>query len=231
VRARALDDTLDRVLPIDDIADRTSILALNASIQAAMAGEAGRGFAVVAGEVERLAERSTDATKKIATLVKTIQGETGEAAAAMEKGLQEVVEGSQLANQAGRALGEIESVSNKLAELIRSISLASRQQARGSEALSQSMSEISQITQQTAAGTRQASSAVDRLTDLIEQPRASVTAFRLPQAEAESLGQVDLGGPPSLTVRRSRRLANGAGSSQHEPDSRPISPSGRLPVR
>src|SRR5262249_30712537 len=120
---------------IDDIADRTSILALNASIQAAMAGEAGRGFAVVAEEVESLAVRATDATKKIATLVKTIQSETNEAGLAMEKGIQEVVEGSKLANQAGVALTEIEGVSNRLADLMQSISLASSQQARGSEAL------------------------------------------------------------------------------------------------
>src|SRR5262249_47673213 len=110
---------------IDDIADRTSILALNASIQASMAGEAGGGLPGVAGEVEQCAERYTEATKKIATLVKTIQSETGEAVMAMEKGIQEVVEGSKLANQAGQALAEIETVSSKLAELIHSISQAS----------------------------------------------------------------------------------------------------------
>jgi twitching motility protein PilJ len=171
---------------IEDIADRTSILALNASIQAAMAGEAGRGFAVVAGEVERLAERSTDATKKIATLVKTIQSETGEATAAMEKGIHEVVEGSKLANQAGQSLGEIESVSNRLAELIQSISLASRQQARGSEGLSKSMQEISVITQHTAAGTRQASESVSRLAALADELRESVSTFRVPGHDSAS---------------------------------------------
>jgi twitching motility protein PilJ len=169
---------------IDDIADRTSILALNASIQAAMAGEAGRGFAVVAEEVERLAERSTDATKKIATLIKTIQVETHEAVSAMEKGIHEVVEGSKLANQAGHALGEIESVSNQLAELIQSISLASRQQARGSEALAKSMNEISSITQTTASGTKQAAVSVNHLAALADELRASVSAFRLPTAYA-----------------------------------------------
>jgi methyl-accepting chemotaxis protein len=165
---------------IDDIADRTSILALNASIQAAMAGEAGRGFAVVAEEVERLAVRATDATKKIATLVKTIQSETNEAGLAMEKGIQEVVEGSKLANQAGVALTEIEGVSNRLAELMQSISLASSQQARGSEALARSMNEISQITQQTAAGTKQAAESVSQLATLADELRASVSTFRLP---------------------------------------------------
>jgi methyl-accepting chemotaxis protein len=193
---------------IEDIADRTSILALNASIQAAMAGEAGRGFAVVAGEVERLAERSTDATKKIATLVKTIQSETGEAVTAMEKGIHEVVEGSKLANQAGQSLGEIESVSNRLAELIQSISLASRQQARGSEGLSKSMAEISVITQHTAAGTRQASESVSRLAALADELRESVSTFRVPGHDSEA--DVNYGQPPAPQAgASSNRLLRG----------------------
>ncbi len=165
---------------IDDIADRTSILALNASIQAAMAGEAGRGFAIVAEEVERLAERSTSATRQIETLVKTIQGETNETVAAMEDSTREVVEGSKLATQAGQALGEIEGVSSRLAELIQSISLASKQQARGAENLSQSMTDISQVTQQTAAGTKQAAVSINNLAVLAEELRASVSTFKLP---------------------------------------------------
>jgi twitching motility protein PilJ len=165
---------------IDDIADRTSILALNASIQAAMAGDAGRGFAVVAEEVERLAVRSTEATKKIATLVKAIQGETNEAVAAMEKGIHEVVEGSKLANQAGQALGEIEGVSNKLAELIDSITQAAKEQARSSEELVKSMGEISQITQQTANGTKQTAESVTGLAILADDLRSSLSTFRLP---------------------------------------------------
>ena len=165
---------------IEDIADRTSILALNASIQAAMAGEAGRGFAVVAEEVERLAERSTDATKQIAMLIKTTQTETTEAVAAMEATTHDVVTGSQLADQAGQALGEIENVSNNLAELIQSISMASKQQARGSENLARSMTEISEVTQQTAAGTRQAAVAINELANLADQLRTSVSRFKLP---------------------------------------------------
>jgi twitching motility protein PilJ len=165
---------------IDDIADRTSILALNASIQAAMAGEAGRGFAVVAEEVERLAERSTDATKQIASLVRTIQNETGEAVSAMEDATRDVVEGSVLAEQAGQALSEIESVSNRLAELIQSISLASKQQARGSETLAKSMDEIAEVTQQTAAGTRQAAVSISTMASLADELRGSVSAFQLP---------------------------------------------------
>jgi twitching motility protein PilJ len=120
---------------IDDIADRTSMLALNASIQAAMAGEAGRGFAVVAEEVERLADRSTNSTKQIAALIKSIQSETNDAVTAMEETTREVVAGSSLATEAGQALSEIESVSNRLADLIQTISHAAQQQARGSEAI------------------------------------------------------------------------------------------------
>jgi twitching motility protein PilJ len=167
---------------IGDIADRTSILALNASIQAAMAGDAGRGFAVVAEEVERLAVRSTEATKRVASLVKTIQTETAEAVSAMEGTTSEVVRGTKLANEGGKALVEIESVSNRLAELMQSISLAAKQQARGSEALAKSMSEISDITQQTAAGTKQSAVSIANLSSLADELRESVSRFKLPAA-------------------------------------------------
>ncbi len=165
---------------IDDIADRTSILALNASIQAAAAGDAGRGFAVVAEEVERLAVRSTEATKKIAALVKAIQGETNEAVGAMEKNIQEIVSGSKIANQAGQSLNEIEEVSLKLSDIILSISQASKQQARSSEALARSMGSISQITKRTASGTKQTAESVSTLAKLAEDLRGSVSAFKLP---------------------------------------------------
>jgi twitching motility protein PilJ len=166
---------------IGDIADRTSILALNASIQAAMAGDAGRGFAVVAGEVERLAERSAEATKRIGTLIKSVQSETNEAVAAMETMTREVVVGSNLANEAEVALAEIEGVSNKLAELIQNISLSSRQQARGSESIAKAMNEISEVIQQTAAGTKQASVSIRNLSDLTDNLRSSVSTFKLPE--------------------------------------------------
>jgi methyl-accepting chemotaxis protein len=165
---------------IGGIARRTSILALNASLEAAMAGEAGRGFAVVAEDVKRLSERSTEATKQISTLVRTIQSETNEAVAAMEATTQEVVEGSLLADQAGQALAEIEGVSNRLAELIQSISLASKQQARGSETLAMSMDEIAEVTQQTAAGAKQAAVSISSLAMLADEMRASVSTFKLP---------------------------------------------------
>ena len=173
---------------IDDIADRTSILALNASIQAAAAGDAGRGFAVVAEEVERLAVRSTDATKKIAALVKAIQGETNEAVAAMDRSIQEVVNGSKVANQAGQSLQEIEGVSVKLAELIQQITAASKQQATSSEELARSMGDISQITVETANGTKLAATNVNSLAKLADELRSSVSAFRLP-GHTSSTGQ------------------------------------------
>jgi methyl-accepting chemotaxis protein len=170
---------------IRGIAKRTSILALNASLEAAMAGEAGRGFAVVAEDVKRLAERSTEATKQIEALVRTIQNETNEAVAAMEATTQEVVEGSELADQAGQALTEIEGVSNRLAELIQSISLAAKQQARGSEALAKSMGEISEVTQQTAAGTKQAAVSISNMALLADELYGSVSTFKLPSGNGQ----------------------------------------------
>ena len=166
---------------ISDIADRTSILALNASIQASMAGDAGQGFAVVAEEVERLADRSNEATKQIATLIKAIQTETAEAMSGMEESTREVVEGSNLAAQAGQTLTDIDTVSTQLADLIASISLATKQQARGAEAVSTSMTDISQVTQQTAAGTNQAAVSVSHLAELADDLRASVSQFLLPE--------------------------------------------------
>jgi len=173
---------------IDEIADRTSILALNASIQASMAGEAGRAFAVVAEEVERLAERSAEATKKIANLVKAIQTGTTEAISAMEETTRDVVEGSKLANQAGQSLTEIESVSSRLAELVQSISLASRQQARGSEDLSKSMADIAHITHQTASGAKHSAATVKSLATLADELRSSVASFKVPHTNGNGNG-------------------------------------------
>jgi twitching motility protein PilJ len=167
---------------INDIAERTSILALNASIQAAMAGEAGKGFAVVAEEVERLAEHSTEATKKIATLIKSIQADTNEAITAMEDTTREVIAESSLANEAGLKLADIEKVSAQLSELIQSISMASKQQSRGSEGVAKSMSDISQVTQQTAAGARQAAVSIRKLAHLADDLRDSLQRFKLPNA-------------------------------------------------
>jgi twitching motility protein PilJ len=170
---------------IGDFADRTSILALNASIQAASAGEAGKGFAVVAEEVERLAEQSTGATKRIESLIRTIQNETNEAVAAMEATTKEVVDGSILAEEAGHALSEIGTVSTRLSELIESISIASQEQARGSEGIAKSVSEIAEVTQQTAAGTKQAAVSISNLANLADDLRASVSAFKLPDGDGK----------------------------------------------
>lgn len=168
---------------IGDIADRTSILALNASIQAAMAGEAGRGFAVVAEEVERLAERAAEATKKVNTLIKSIQADTAEAITAMEETTREVVDGSNLANAAGRALSEIESVSAELTNLIQNISAASEIQAMGSEHISKTMAEISTTTVVAAQGAKNAAESVHQLANLAGELRRSMQRFRLPSDE------------------------------------------------
>jgi twitching motility protein PilJ len=171
---------------IGDIADRTSILALNASIQAAMAGEAGRGFAVVADEVERLAERATEATKRAGMLVKTTQSETAEVMAAMEDTTREVINRSNIANEAGVALTEIQGVSNRLAELIQAISDAAQQQARGSEQVAKSMNEMSSVTRNAAASTKQTAASIGSLALLAENLNASVARFKLPSEETSS---------------------------------------------
>ena len=171
---------------ISDIADRTSILALNASIQAATAGDAGQGFAVVAEEVERLAERCNEATRQISSLIKGIQQDTNEAITAMEESTSEVVQGSELALEAGQALGEIDDVSQKLADLITSISDATTQQAQGAESVAHSMEQIAQVSQQTATGTRETAESVSNLAHLADTLHGSVSAFRLPQNLTDS---------------------------------------------
>ncbi|MEM7033538.1 MAG: ammonium transporter, partial [Chloroflexota bacterium] len=166
---------------IRDIAKRTSILSLNASLEAAAAGEAGRGFAVVAEDVKRLAERSATATHQISELVRSIQIETNAAVSAMEDSTREVVEGSQLANQAGRSLQDIETVFNQLANLITDISEKSEQQTLGSEVIVRSMTEITKITQLTATGTQETAHSIGELAYLTNELRDSVSAFRLPE--------------------------------------------------
>ncbi len=168
---------------ISDIADRTSILALNASIQAAMAGDAGHGFAVVAEEIESLAERSTDATKQISKLIRSIQNETSEVISDMEESTREVVAGSQLATQAGETLFEIDSVSNQLVELIQASSTSALQQADMASKIAAKMSEISQSTKESAEKNRQATRSVGRLSDTVDQLRDSVSQFQVESVE------------------------------------------------
>jgi twitching motility protein PilJ len=171
----------DIVSLINDIADQTNILALNAAIQASMAGDAGRGFAVVADEVQRLAERSAAATKQIEALVKTIQNDTNEAVTSMEQTTSEVVRGARLAQDAGVALEEIEGVSANLADLIQNISNAARQQASSAGHISNTMNVIQEITSQTSAGTSATAGAIGRLADMAVDLRESVAGFTLPE--------------------------------------------------
>lgn len=170
----------DIVSLINDIADQTNILSLNAAIQASMAGDAGRGFAVVADEVQRLAERSSAATKQIAALVKTIQTDTNEAVISMEQTTSEVVGGAKRAQDAGVALEEIEGVSTSLAELIQNISNAARQQAASAGHVSNTMTVIQEITAQTVDTTEQTALSIGQLTTMANEMRSSVEGFKLP---------------------------------------------------
>jgi twitching motility protein PilJ len=165
---------------INDIAEQTNILALNASIQASMAGEAGRGFAVVADEVQRLAERAANATKQIEVLVRTIQTDTNEAVVSMERSTTDVVGGALLAENAGAALEEIEQVSNQIASLVQNISASARQQAVASGNISKNMQVVREISTQTAEGSTATSTSIAKLAALAAQLRKSVSGFRLP---------------------------------------------------
>ena len=171
----------DIVELINDIAEQTNILALNAAIQAAMAGEAGRGFAVVADEVQRLAERSANATKQIEALVKTIQTDTNEAVISMEQSTAGVVNGAHLAEDAGDALDEIVNVSTRLAELVDNISNSATQQSAAASNVSEIMNAIQEITTQTNAATNETASSIGNLSKLAGGLRKSVAGFKLPE--------------------------------------------------
>jgi twitching motility protein PilJ len=169
---------------IEDIADQTNILALNAAMQAAMAGEAGRGFAVVADEVQRLAERSAHATKQIDALVKTIQADTNEAVSSMESSTSEVVNGAKLAEDAGEALQRIEQVSLDIANATQT--MASRLQQHSTEVgtINDTMNVIRKITSQTSEGTEQTTQSIENLAQMAEQLRQTVARFKLPDDDA-----------------------------------------------
>ena len=164
---------------ISDITEQTNVLALNAAIQAASAGDAGRGFTVVAEEVQRLAERSGEATKQIAAIVKTIQTDTQGAVSAMEESTRGVVEGAKLSDAAGQALSEIGSVSQNLADLIANISDATRQQADSATGVAGKMQEILHVTEQTTAGTQKTATAVGELASLATELKGSVAGFKV----------------------------------------------------
>jgi len=165
---------------ISDIAEQTNILALNASIQASMAGEAGRGFAVVADEVQRLAERAANATKQIEVLVRTIQTDTNEAVVSMERSTTDVVGGALLAENAGAALQEIEQVSNQIASLVQNISASARGQSSAAHNIARNMQVLREISAQSADSTSATSQAIVKLADLSAALRKSITGFRLP---------------------------------------------------
>jgi methyl-accepting chemotaxis protein len=170
---------------ISDITDRTSILALNASIQAAMAGDAGQGFAVVAEEIERLAESSKDATKQISKLIRAIQNGTGEVILDMEESTREVVAGSHLASKAGVTLYEIDTVSNQLVELIQNSSAYALEQAETATKVADSMLDISMSTKASAEKSREATRSVGRLAEMVGQLKESVSQFKVDDVPRE----------------------------------------------
>lgn len=164
---------------ISDITEQTNVLALNAAIQAASAGDAGRGFSVVAEEVQRLAERSADATRQIAALVKAIQTDTQDAVAAMERSTQGVVEGARLSDSAGTALTEIDRVSRRLAELIEQISTSTSREATMANEVADNIQHIFAVTEQTGEGTRTTAQQVRELSHMAEELRQSVARFKI----------------------------------------------------
>ena len=164
---------------ISDITEQTHVLALNASIQAAAAGEAGRGFAVVAEEVQRLAERCGDAARQIATLVKTVQEDAQEAVVAMELSTQGVVEGARLSDAAGTALGDIRRISQHLAELIAGISASAAQQATVADGVTRNIDSILTVTEHTRHGTQQTASSVQELAELAKALERAIERFRI----------------------------------------------------
>jgi len=164
---------------ISDITEQTNVLALNAAIQAATAGEAGRGFTVVAEEVQRLAERSAEATKQIAAIVKTIQTDTQDAVGAMENATRDVVEGTQLSDAAGQALAEIGLVSTETASLIERISADVQEQAATAGRVAAAMKDILAVTEQTSLGTRQTAVSIDQLAELAVELKGSVSGFKV----------------------------------------------------
>jgi methyl-accepting chemotaxis protein len=168
---------------IDDIADQTNLLALNAAIEAARAGEQGRGFAVVADEVRKLAERTTKATKEIASMIKTIQNDTAGAVESMKEGTKKVDEGIRLSDRAGASLDEIVEISQQVTDMIAQIAAASEEQSSASEQISKNVEAISNVTGETASGVQQVARAAEDLNRLTEGLQQLVNKFSVSAAE------------------------------------------------
>jgi twitching motility protein PilJ len=186
---------------IEEIAEQTNILALNASIEASRAGEASRGFAVVADEVQKLAERSTNATKKIEVLVSTIQSDTNEAVVSMERSTTDVVGGALLAENAGAALDEIEQVSHQIASLVQNISGSSKEQASVAGAITKNMHVLREISSKTTESSAATTSAISKLAELASQLRKSVSGFALPD-QSGGTGVLSAARVPAASVER-----------------------------
>jgi methyl-accepting chemotaxis protein len=184
---------------IDDIADQTNLLALNAAIEAARAGEQGRGFAVVADEVRKLAERTTKATKEIASMIKQIQKDTKGAVASMEKGSKEVENGRELANKAGESLKEIIAGAEDVVDIISQVAAASEEQSTTSEQISRSIESISSVTQQSAAGVQQVAKATEDLSRLTDNLQNLVNKFKISKGHDSDKGD-------KYAVRQNRKL-------------------------
>ena len=194
---------------INDIAEQTNILALNASIQASMAGEAGRGFAVVADEVQRLAERSTNATKQIEVLVSTIQSDTKEAVVSMERSTTDVVGGALLAENAGAALDEIEQVSNQIASLVQNISGSAREQAGAAADVTRRTTKLREISEQTGKATTATAAAISKLAEFASQLRKSVAGFTLPDDALSGTSRVMTNPPQATRVQPGQKTGTG----------------------
>jgi methyl-accepting chemotaxis protein len=170
---------------IDDIADQTNLLALNAAIEAARAGEQGRGFAVVADEVRKLAERTTKATKEIAAMIRAIQKDTGEAVSSMKQGTEEVDSGKELAHKAGESLKEIISASENVLDVISQVASASEEQSAAAEQISKNIESISSVTHQSAAGVQQIARASEDLNQLTENLQRLISQFKINEARQQ----------------------------------------------
>jgi len=205
---RSSDQIGEIISVIDDIADQTNLLALNAAIEAARAGEQGRGFAVVADEVRKLAERTTKATKEITDMIKKIQGDTQGAVRSMDEGTKQVEEGIKLADKAGASLGEIVEISQKVGDMVGQIAAASEEQSSAAEEISKNVEAISAVTGETAQGTHQIARAADDLNQLTERLHQLVQQFNLGQTQGERTADRDREGQAgTLSVDSGGRLA------------------------